>query len=92
VLYKNKCWLINQIDYIDDIEKKVFDIIDNYKLSKEMDMYRPKPLNEDWSACSACRYCPMRNAEKAAEAWLPVCPAMADSASIDISWTDEIKF
>jgi hypothetical protein len=92
VLYKNKCWLINQIDYIDDIEKKVFNIIDNYKLSKEMDMYRPKPLNEDWSACSACWYCAMRNWEKATEAWLPVCPAMMDNASIDTSWENEIEF
>lgn len=34
VLYKNKCWLLNQIDYIDDIEWKVKNIIDNYKTSK----------------------------------------------------------
>lgn len=90
VLYKNKCWLINQIDYIDDIEKKVFNIIDNYKLSKEMDMYWPKPLNEDWSACSACRYCKLRNWDTASEIWQDICPAMTNNASIDFNW--EIEF
>lgn len=84
VLYKNKCWLLNQIDYIDDIEKKVFDIIDNYKSSKDLWFYRPKPINEDWSKCSACRYCPMSNWEKAAEYWLPICPDISNSATIDI--------
>ncbi len=90
VLYMNTCWLLNQIDYIDDIETKVFKIIDDYKWSKERDLYRPKPVNEDGSKLSSCRYCPMRDGESAAKAWLSICPAAADWATLDID--QEILF
>jgi len=90
ILYLKKAWIINQIDYIDDIESKVFTIIDNYKLSSEMDYWRPSPKNEDWSDCSHCWFCPLRNAESAADIWMEICPAKKDNSKIDIDW--EIDF
>ncbi|HPC34137.1 MAG TPA: PD-(D/E)XK nuclease family protein [Candidatus Absconditabacterales bacterium] len=90
ILYLKKAGIINQIDYIDDIESKVFTIIDNYKLSSEMDYWRPSPKNEDGSDCSHCWFCPLRNAESAADIGMEICPAKKDNSKIDID--GEIDF
>lgn len=79
--YSHKQW--KQIDYIDEIEAKIFKILDDYKLSQDWDYYEPIPINEDWSHNSHCWFCPLRDADKAYELWLEMCPAKKDNATID---------
>lgn len=82
-MYKNKVWLLNNKEYIDNVEEKVKKICNDYKNAKESWWFFPSDTNEDWSASSCCWYCPMRNADKAAEYWLEVCPLKKDLSSLD---------
>jgi hypothetical protein len=47
MFYRYKHHQGRQIDYIDDIEKKIYKILDDYKLSQDWDYYKAIPINED---------------------------------------------
>lgn len=83
MFYRYKHHQGKQIDYIDDIEKKIYKILDDYKLSQDWDYYKPIPINEDWSQNTHCRFCPLRSQEKAYELWVDMCPERQDNAKID---------
>lgn len=90
LFYMKKAWIINQIDYIDDIENKVLSMIEYYRLSRELDYYPPSPTNEDWSGTSHCWFCPLRNQELADLHGTEMCPAKKDNSFINPDW--EIDF
>ena len=89
MFYKNKHTAWRQIDYIDRIEEKIFKILDDYKISKDWDYYKAIPINEDWSQNTHCWFCPLRDAEKAYELWVDMCPEKKDNATIDSEWDIE---
>jgi len=90
IFYANKCWNVNQIDYIDNVFEKVERLVRNFRAAKESDMFVPKDINEDWSACSACMYCPLRRSDTAAEIGMEICPLKSQSATLDMD--EEIEF
>jgi len=83
MMYLNTCWNVNQIEYIDNIWEKVERLVRNYKLAKENDIFCPKDQNDDGSANSKCRYCPLARGDKAAAMWLEICPLKSWGATLD---------
>lgn len=82
-MYRYKQNLLNQDEYIDNVEETVKKIAKNYIEAHETGWFLPEDKNPDGSDTSACRYCPMRNAQAAEDAGLEVCPTKKDLTVID---------
>jgi hypothetical protein len=89
MIYLNKSWLLNQIEYIDNVWAKVEKLVEHFRLAKESGFFQPQERNQSWDPTSACRYCPMRNAQVAEEYGLDVCLMKMDCSNIDWEWIIE---